>query len=687
MPQLLTLPLARVQDANGIVYPGALLYAYLHSTTTPTSVYTTSALNVAHTNPVVADSGGLLPAIFLDPGIVYRFVAKTAAGATITGMDFDPVTAANADAVTFSQAGAGAVSTTVQAKLRESQSVKDWGAVADYNRDTLTGTNDAAAINAALAYQDTGTIDAFAMTIPTGQYAISGSGARILQIQDGTTFDGPAPEQANFRVLASSTALAAIEDEASAAKVDFRNAQIHGGGNTSLTAVVRLGYRTTQFGTYGYLDNIKVRDAPNATGFDLNVNVVAFGALYSLNTKDGLISKDGGVGLHGRVFYPLGYTRYGVKFGGIGDSMIQAEFEAPGANATSYFQSRGGALAMGYTIMSLATLTTTKTLFAYDPVFSVGCRIGPVALIRASNTARFGDFASPSLSSTATAVGTRSLTDTTKTWTRNQWKGAALSIPVVVTGTINNGGAGAGTVLTVTAVTSGAIAVGQIITGTGVTAGTTVTALGTGTGGTGTYTVSASLLLSSRTFSQEGTWAQILSNTKDTLTIRPSTWAGTGGATPIIGDQYKLDYPCKAGAESAGDFVPSGAGHQLGDDLTLPDAVILTLSTGAHVTDSSLVGSSNDARTMTQRMAVAATLDFASVSANAVGTPLTVTVQTAAVGDGCKVTPPAAAAAQGIIYDGVVTGANTVTIYPKNITTGAIDPASGSFLVEVRKYA
>jgi hypothetical protein len=75
------------------------------------------------------------------------------------------------------------------------------------------------------------------------------------------------------------------------------------------------------------------------------------------------------------------------------------------------------------------------------------------------------------------------------------------------------------------------------------------------------------------------------------------------------------------------------------------------------------------------------------VAANVVGTPLTVTVAKAAVGDGVSVTPNATAAAQGIVYDGVVTADNTVTIYPKNITTGAIDPASGSFHVEVRKYA
>jgi hypothetical protein len=64
----------------------------------------------------------------------------------------------------------------------------------------------------------------------------------------------------------------------------------------------------------------------------------------------------------------------------------------------------------------------------------------------------------------------------------------------VFTATINDGTPpGAGTVLTVSAITSGSIYIGMTLTGTGVTAGTTITAFVSGTyGGTGVYTVSAS---------------------------------------------------------------------------------------------------------------------------------------------------------------------------------------------------
>lgn len=60
------------------------------------------------------------------------------------------------------------------------------------------------------------------------------------------------------------------------------------------------------------------------------------------------------------------------------------------------------------------------------------------------------------------------------------------------TGTIDDGAGGAGTVLTISAVTSGVLHAGDVIIGVGVTAGTTVVEQVDGTpGGIGTYTISA----------------------------------------------------------------------------------------------------------------------------------------------------------------------------------------------------
>jgi len=70
----------------------------------------------------------------------------------------------------------------------------------------------------------------------------------------------------------------------------------------------------------------------------------------------------------------------------------------------------------------------------------------------------------------------------------------------VFTGTINNGGAGAGTILNVTGVTSGTLKVGMVLTGGSITAGTFISAFTSGTGGIGTYVVSISQNRTSATY-------------------------------------------------------------------------------------------------------------------------------------------------------------------------------------------
>ena len=99
---------ARATDTDGNPLPGAKLYFYLTGTTTPTDVYTTNAMGTAHANPVVADSAGLFPSIYLNPAIDYRAVLKDASGAT-TVYDTDPVHKANEEVGTPEMFGCVAV--------------------------------------------------------------------------------------------------------------------------------------------------------------------------------------------------------------------------------------------------------------------------------------------------------------------------------------------------------------------------------------------------------------------------------------------------------------------------------------------------------------------------------------------------------------------------------------------------
>jgi hypothetical protein len=83
----------------------------------------------------------------------------------------------------------------------------------------------------------------------------------------------------------------------------------------------------------------------------------------------------------------------------------------------------------------------------------------------------------------------------------------------IFTGTINNGGVGAGTILNVTAVTSGTLKVGMVLTGGSITAGTFISAFTSGTGETGTYVVSVSQLKTSATYTGTMTSQIVVANT------------------------------------------------------------------------------------------------------------------------------------------------------------------------------
>lgn len=73
-----------------------------------------------------------------------------------------------------------------------------------------------------------------------------------------------------------------------------------------------------------------------------------------------------------------------------------------------------------------------------------------------------------------------------------------------------------------------------------------------------------------------------------------------------------------------------------------------------------------------------ATLNFGSTNAQT-QTSLTVTVTGARTGDAVWVTPTTDVS--GFVFTGVVTSDNTVTVYAKNITVGAVDPASQVFRI------
>ena len=156
---------AQFFDNNGNPLSGGKLYTYSAGTTTPQATYTSSSGAAFHTNPIVLDSAGRVPGsseIWLSDGQVYKFVLKDANDVLIATYDnISGVNSVDASRVTYDPPFIGSVITNVEAKLAQTVSVKDFGAVGDGVAD------DTAAIQAAL---NSGVKSVY---IPAGNYLIS----------------------------------------------------------------------------------------------------------------------------------------------------------------------------------------------------------------------------------------------------------------------------------------------------------------------------------------------------------------------------------------------------------------------------------------------------------------------------------------------------------------------------------
>jgi hypothetical protein len=82
---------AQFLDANGAPITGGLLYTYASGTTTPATTYTTRAGTTNNTNPIVLDAAGRTPSeIWLDGGVLYKFVLKSSTFVQIGSYDSIP---------------------------------------------------------------------------------------------------------------------------------------------------------------------------------------------------------------------------------------------------------------------------------------------------------------------------------------------------------------------------------------------------------------------------------------------------------------------------------------------------------------------------------------------------------------------------------------------------------------------
>jgi hypothetical protein len=144
---------------TGAVLTGGKLYTYLAGTTTPVASYTTSAGNVARTNPIILDAAGRVSGsgeIWLTNGVSYKFVLEDANNVLIATYDnisgINSQNAANvaftgfkgqvgtvqdiadsdgSDWIGFIQSGSGVIARSAQDKMRDFWDVEDFVGATD----------------------------------------------------------------------------------------------------------------------------------------------------------------------------------------------------------------------------------------------------------------------------------------------------------------------------------------------------------------------------------------------------------------------------------------------------------------------------------------------------------------------------------------------------------------------------
>ena len=197
---------------GGIPLAGGKLYSYAAGTTTPLATYTTSTGIQNNTNPIILDSRGEA-AVWLGAA---SYKLKLTDSTDVEIWTVDNITTQDAmNALTAFEASlastqgsslvgyvpaSGPPGRTVQAKLRDVVSVKDFGAVGDGT------TNDTTALQAAIAYCESATqYGGRALYIPGGRYLITG--ALTLSKEFITIFGDGAWESQIYAVGLSTGAL------------------------------------------------------------------------------------------------------------------------------------------------------------------------------------------------------------------------------------------------------------------------------------------------------------------------------------------------------------------------------------------------------------------------------------------------------------------------------------------------
>jgi len=162
---------------EGASAAGYKLHTYTSGTTTNKTTYSDAAGLVPNANPITLDSAGRAP-IWFSAG-KYSIELKTPGGALVKRWDDvgSPLDFISSAELNFTAAGVGAVTRTIEAKIREGASVMDYGALGDGSDATESFAKTAVAVlggnSQAVQYPSIPSCDWAVAYIPAGSYTLT----------------------------------------------------------------------------------------------------------------------------------------------------------------------------------------------------------------------------------------------------------------------------------------------------------------------------------------------------------------------------------------------------------------------------------------------------------------------------------------------------------------------------------
>lgn len=259
---------------NSVVLSGGTIEAYIAGTSTPTNMYTDSAGTSAGTSITLNSRGepavsGNTVNIWLDDSVTYKFVLKDASAVTIYTVDNVTRTSSTSADITYNEGGTGADNRTIESRLQDIVSVKDYG-------PSIDGTTD----DAAKIHEARDRIIALGggiLLFPPGNYAVSAVDF------DGLTNTKVIAAGAKFTALNSGSGVAVTFQNCTDVEVDRIHVENAGGYETGRSRLF-LADTCTRFRVGNVLAKYTTQHLPadNNEGADL----------WQLNDNDRAIRVD-----------------------------------------------------------------------------------------------------------------------------------------------------------------------------------------------------------------------------------------------------------------------------------------------------------------------------------------------------------------------------------------------------------